>query len=305
MKRLKYALASSLWIHGSTSQLEQVQYQSINQGFRMVGSVNDSYGTELKAFRVGDRVTLEYLNRYVSDEKDRVDVSRQYKPSKMTRVEAAEKYPDWYRRVVVEGDKRRKKWDIAGQKGHNGDELYNWWLRQVDNKRLVGGHRYFYMMCMAIYASKCDIPRKRLKKDMQAAFEKLKAIEHVNELTQADVDSAMEAYSKDYYNFTIAEIERLTDFWIERNTRNGRKQGQHVKIMSAVRDVLYPDGAWRNLVGRPSARQNVDDYRRQHPGARPKDCIAATGLSKNTVYKWWGVAAVGEKDLPSESDGGI
>ena len=25
------------------------------------------------------------------------------------------------------------------------------------------------MMCMAIYASKCDIPRKRLKKDMQVA----------------------------------------------------------------------------------------------------------------------------------------
>ena len=23
------------------------------------------------------------------------------------------------------------------------------------------------------------------------------------------------------------------------------------------------------------------------PDGRPKDCIAGTGLSKNTVYKWW------------------
>ena len=38
-----------------------------------------------------------------------------------------------------------------------------------------------------------------------------------------DIKSAMEAYDKAYYNFTINDIEHLTDVRIERNRRNGRK----------------------------------------------------------------------------------
>jgi hypothetical protein len=284
MKQLKYDLVFRIWEYKATSQQEKIQYQSINQGFRMVGSVNERYGTEIKAFRVGSCVTLETINQYVRSE-NRVDVNKPFRPSKMKRAEAKEKYPEWYERVVVQRDKRPKKWDIAGQKGHNGDELYNWWRRRVTDGRLAGGHRYYFLMCMAIYACKCDIPKKRLKEDMQKAFEVLKKLEHDNELTQADVTSALEAYSKEYYNFTIDDIEYLTDIRIERNKRNGRKQEQHIEIMNAVRDVLYPSGSWRGH--RPSAEQRVIDYRLKNPEAKPKDCILETGLSKNTIYRWW------------------
>ena len=30
-------------------------------------------------------------------------------------------------------------------------------------------------------------------------------------------------------------------------------------------------------------------YRDLFPEGTPKDCIADTGISKNTVYKWWSV----------------
>jgi hypothetical protein len=288
MKKFKYDLTFRLWEYKSTSQLKEIQYQSINQGFRMVGSVNERYGTEIKAFRVGERVTLDYINQYARYEENQVDVNRPFKPSKITRAEAAEKYPEWYRRVVVEGNRRPKKWDIAGQKGHDGDELYNWWLGKTPS--IKGGHRYFFLMCLAIYACKCDIPRRRLKKDMQGAFEVLKNVEHVNELTEADMKSALEAYSKEYYNFTIDDIEHLTDVRIERNKRNGRKQLLHLRLARASRDILCEERGkkdWREGNGRPSARQRVDEYRRQHSGATKVDCIRSTGLSKKTVYKWW------------------
>lgn len=42
------------------------QYQSINQGFRMIGSINDKYGTQAKAYRTGERVSIEYLNGYLT-----------------------------------------------------------------------------------------------------------------------------------------------------------------------------------------------------------------------------------------------
>ena len=44
---LKYDLTFRIWEYKGTSQLKAIQYQSINQGFRMVGSINAKYGTEL------------------------------------------------------------------------------------------------------------------------------------------------------------------------------------------------------------------------------------------------------------------
>ncbi len=40
------------------------------------------------------------------------------------------------------------------------------------------------MMCMAIYAYKCDVSKQELEKDMWEVFEKLKDIPHTNPLTK-------------------------------------------------------------------------------------------------------------------------
>ncbi len=287
LKALKYALTFKVWLYKDTSKLKQVQYQSINQAFRMVGSINDKYNLPLKAFIVGNRVDIDYLNSYV-DDKDRVDIERRFRPSKITREQAKEQYPEWYQRVVVEGNIRRKKWNIAGQKGHNGDELYLWWLRRA--KEVRGGHRYFFLMCLVIYACKCDIPKKRLREDMQNAFVELSMIEHTNPLTQDDIDSALEVYSREYYNFTIADIEKLTDLRITRNKRNKRKQALHLKLARANRDILCVERGkkdWRDGNGRPSKEQIVQEWQELHPKGRKSECIKDTGLSKPTVYKWW------------------
>lgn len=82
LKSLKYDLTFRMWEYKATSKLE--------------------------AFRTGERVTLDYLNAYAKPE-NRVDVNKPFSPSKMTRAEAKEKYPEWYERVVVRGDKRRKQ----------------------------------------------------------------------------------------------------------------------------------------------------------------------------------------------------
>lgn len=287
LKSLKYDLTFRMWEYKATSQVKAIQYQSINQGFRMVGSVNAKHGTELVAFRTGEPVTLDYLNAYAKPE-NRVDVNKPFRPSKMTRAEAREAYPEWYQRVVVEGNKKRKKWDIAG-KVHGDDPyaLYHWWLRQVGEIR--GGHRYFFLMSLAIYAYKCDVPKEKLRRDMQQAFLTLQGVEHENALTEDDIKSALEAYDKEYFNFTIRDIEALTDVRIDRNKRNGRKRDQHIKVMNAIRDVLHPDGEWRNKDGRPSVAQTVRAWREAHPDGKKIDCERDTGLSRHTVLKWWDI----------------
>ena len=278
LKKLKYKLTFRIWEYQATSQERAIQYQSINQGFRMVGSVNSKYSPPLpiKAFKIGEKVTLDYLNQYVREE-DRVDLLKPFRPSQMTREKAKELYPEWYQRVVIDKDNRQKKWDIKSKQGY---ALYEWWLRQVDGIR--GGHRYFFLMCMAIYACKCDVPKKKLKEDMYVMLEVLQDVEHKNELTEKDIFSALEAYDKEYYNFKINDIEHLTDIRIERNKRNGRKQEQHIKVMNAIRDVVHPNGEWR---GNKSKEQLVKNYIKNHPTENPTQIARALKISRPTVYK--------------------
>lgn len=287
LKALKYDLTFRIWDYKGTSQVESIQYQSIAQGFRMVGSVNSKYGNTVTAYRVGDRVSLDYLNSYVQPE-HRVDLNRPFRPSRVDRATAAELYPEWYQRVVVEGKKHQKKWDIAGKvHGDNPYALYDWWRRQIGKIR--GGHRYFFLMCMVIYACKCDVPKEKLKADMQECFEILRGYQHENALTKEDMESALECYSRDYYNFTIDDIELLTDVRIEKNKRNYQKQADHLVEARAIRDIRQQRKGteWRNTDGRPSAEQIVKEWQAAHPSGSQKGCESETGLCHATVSKWW------------------
>ena len=283
LKALKYDLTFRMWEYKATSTKKEIQYQSINQTFRMVGSVNEKYGSVVRAFRTGGRVTLDYLNQYVKPE-NRVDVNRPFRPSQMTRAQAKEAYPEWYQRVVVEKQRRLKKWDIKSKQGF---ALYEWWLQQIGEIR--GGHRYYFLMCAVIYACKCDVPREKLERDLYIAYERLKLVEHDNDLTEEDIKSALEVYDKEYYNFTIADIEKLTDVRIERNKRNGRKQVQHMEVMRSIQIVVYPD--WRQGNGRPkgsgTAKEVIRAFLLEYPTASKAEVIRGTGKDKKTVYKYY------------------
>lgn len=290
LKALKYDLTFRMWEYKATSTKKEIQYQSINQTFRMVGSINGKYGNVIRAFQTGDKVTLEYLNQYVKPEK-RVDVNRPFRPSQITRAQAKEAYPEWYQRVVVEKGHRLKKWDIRSKQGF---ALYDWWLRQIGE--IKGGHRYYFLMCVVIYACKCDVPREKLEKDLYAAYEELKLVEHDNVLTEEDIKSALEAYDKEYYNFTIADIEKLTDIRIKRNKRNGQKQKDHLEEARAIRDIRMKrqNRDWRQGNGRPkgsgTAEAAIKAFLLEHPTASKAEVIRGTGKDKKTVYKYYEAA---------------
>ncbi len=283
LKSLKHDFTFRMWDPGDTSTQEEIQYQSINQAFRMVGSINGKYGNVIRAYRTGDKITLDLLNQYARPE-NQVDVNKPFRPSKMTREQAKESYPEWYQRVVVEKKKRLKKWDIKGKQGY---ALYEWWLKRIGEVK--GGHRYYFMMCMVIYACKCDVPREKLEKDLEMAYEKLQLVQHDNPLTKEDVRSALETYDKEYYNFTIADIEKLTDIHIERNKRNYQKQKDHLEEARAIRDIRMrrQNKDWRENNGRPSEENTIREYLRVHPDASKAEVIKATGKAKNTVRKYY------------------
>lgn len=98
LTRLKNDLTQKIWNGYVTDLSDKVQYQSIFQGFRLVGGVTKS-GLRTKAYVTGDRVTVEYLNEFVFDEKNKV-TEFAYK-SNLTLEEAKKKYPEWYESRIV------------------------------------------------------------------------------------------------------------------------------------------------------------------------------------------------------------
>ena len=280
---LKHGLTRIVWnAYTSNIEPEKRQFQGIFQGFRMPGS-QSKLGKRypVVAFRVGEKTMIETLNRYVDDQYHMTDAEEYRMPLEEAKV----KYPEWYQKRVVEGDRSRKKWDIKGKQGY---ALYDWWLNHVNE--IKGGHRYFFLMCMAIYACKCDVPKKKLREDMKKAVAELERVEHRNpdgsedHMHPEDIKSAMEAYDKAYYNFTINDIEHLTDVRIERNKRNGRKQELHLRLARGQLAILKDAGKCSQ--GRPSAKKKVEEYFEVFPDCPPKEAAAALEVSVSTIYKY-------------------
>ena len=293
LKALKDDLTYKMWDPTSITKAKKIQYQSINQAFRMVGSLNEKYGITIRAYRTGEPISLNTLNAYVMDPANRLDLaSKKVKGSTPLEV-AKKKWPGWYQERIINGTpKAQTRWDISG-KVHGKDPyaLYHWWLRQIN--QVVGGHRYYYMMCLVSYARKCDVPKNMLVEDLKAAYEYLRHVEHTAPLTEHDWRSALRTWSKDLYNLPIDTISQLSGVTIVKNKRNGRKQKLHLTMARAIRDVMQADAGtnWRDGNGRPKGsgtkQQIIIDWRRENPAGKKIDCERATGLSRHTILKWW------------------
>lgn len=280
LRELKFALTRKIWNHYTTT-IKNPQYQGINQGFRVIGGKTKVEGQRVRAFKLNDHpFNLETLGKYVPEE-SRVDESQLFKLTFMTLEEAKEKYPDWYERRIVRKEPKGS-WTCKRA-------LYDWWLRQIQSGA-THQHRYFCIMCLAIYGVKCGIPFEEVKKDAYDLIPFLNLLKVDEPFTESDVETALECYDSDYITFPRDVISKLTAIPIQSNRRNGRKQKQHLKLARFARDLNYEDSnGWINKNGAPSKKDIVQQWRLENPDGRKADCIRDTGLTKPTVYKWWDI----------------
>lgn len=292
LNRLKHGMTNILWNMG-TSELEDRQYQSILQSFRLPGTLT-KFGKRIRAFVCPgvDRYTLEDLNKYLytyklSPEELSICTGKaKYNPKGVTLSEAERMWPEWYFSRVVQKKRVGRKW-------HVNRAVYDWW----HNTLLSAGdeikvhHRYWCILTLVIYAVKCDIPRDEVLADALALVPKMDSYTDTedNRFTDDDVHDAMLAYDENYNKWPIKTIEDTTLFRIERNRRNGRPQEEHVKMMSLIRDnISFPDGSWRKGNGRKAQGDIVRQWREENPNNNNKSqCAKETGLDRKTVRKWW------------------
>lgn len=272
---LKMALTKKIWNKYITTQYDKPQIQSLFQGFRIVGGITKN-NDRTKAFITGNKIDIDYLNSFV-DDKYKVKQFR-YK-SDLTLKEAAEKYPEWYNNRIVK-KKPKGTWTCK-------DDLYYWWLNRLKTE-IAEGHRYYGIMCLCIYAKKCDIDRDTLEKD---AFSLLDIMEKLttdekNHFTRQDILAALEMYNDNYMTFPIDTITTLTNLPIEKNKRNGRKQELHLRLARANKAILKEAGEMKKE-GRPSKQSEIEEWQRLNTTGTKRECAAALGVSRATVYKYW------------------
>lgn len=276
----KRELTRIVWQGYITKLEDNVQYESLFQGFRVVGTITKK-GERARAFQTGNRVTMEYMNEFVDEEFKADDFV--YK-SNLTLEQAKEKYPNWYEKRIV---KKLSKGTWICKRA-----LYDWWKDKM-LKQAKTGHRYYCLMMLAVYARKSGIDLEELEKDAFTLMEILDALpaDEDNPFTEKDVIDALQAYDDRYMTYPINSISYLTDIHIEKNKRNYQKQEWHLEDIRAKKLRMKQRGQeFKNKEGRPKGTTKehiVKEYRKNNPNGKKADCIRATGLDKKTVYKWW------------------
>ena len=280
LKEFKYSLTEKMW-NKNTSVDEKVQKQGINQPFRILGGKckKNAPLDRVEVYRVNQHpVNIEYLNRFVPT-KIEIDEKKLFKESKLTLDQAKEKYPEWYENKVVKGI--RSYWTVKR-------DLYDWWIQQIKKEENGAsyGHRYFCIMTLVIYGIKCGLSKDEIKQDAIDLIPFLNGLNKEEPFTEEDIKSALECYDERYNTFPLKDIEKLTNIRIERNKRNGRKQSLHLKMARSNLEILSEEKG-RALQGRKSKKDIVGEWRKINPEGTKYQCVKDTGLSKNTVKKWW------------------
>ncbi len=269
----KYWTANTTTMHGA----KDIQWEGLSQPFRCVGSRTKGSSYTM-AFEVGDKVTIEYLNRFLPDE---VKINEVYK-SKLPLAKAKKLYPEWYRRRIEEGQDRGH-W-------HRYPPIYYNWIRKIYDGA-EDGHRYNCLENLCSLAVQCQIPPEQVENDCReiAAYLETLTRREDNHFGEYDVICALQTYheaSEQAYRRRIEYISNKTGIELTPNKRNGRRQNIHIKYMNNQRAFKVEQGECSNG-GRPDKETVVRQWCEAHPHGRKADCIRDTGLSKPTVYRWW------------------
>ena len=292
LTKFKAVMQDFAWNESTSLTPKKADHGACTQAFRMIGSetkLGKAYTT--RAYKVREeRWTIEELYLWINQRassflkgvdmpklREPIEVYRQKHP--LTFEEAKKKYPNWI-------PSKSERWICK-------KDLYNWWLEQIKQKAVVGG-RYYAILALAAYGSKCKVPIKQVKKDALELLPYLESLtnDELNHFTKSDIEDALRFLRADKknvtYKLTRARISELTKIDIPKNKRNGRKQATHLKIARSTLSIMNEDEG-RTLQGRPDKqRRIVEEWRKAHPDGKKIDCERETGLSRHTVLKWWG-----------------
>ena len=285
LQKYKTALSKKLLNPHITERCEESgknarEIESVLQAMRVVGSGTKDGTQTARAYLTGERVSIDYLNRFVPSgiSGERTDKRIYLESDRVSK--AVSKYPKWYMERVIE-KRDPKYWNTS-------KAVYEDWKKRIRNEGAFG-HRYFAIMTLAIYAKKCGVSFGELERDAYDLLPVLDALTVNGEhFTERDLKSALRAYDKKYITFPNYWISKLSAIPITPNKRNGRTREDHLELARKAKEQKKRNGTMKRE-GRPSKASVVQEWRSANMKGKKSDCIRETGLSKKTVYKHWNI----------------
>lgn len=263
LARYKTFLTRLIWNRYTTDSYNAIQQEPIGQGMRAVGTISKDGKDRVRAFRYGKRVTIDYLNSFVFEPGNEIEV--------------------WNKTQEGKGKPRAERKSTNSNIG-----FYNAYKEKLLDYT-AEGRRYFGLMILAVIALKCGVSKEQLEKDALSFVPALDDFteREDNHFREEDALKAITAYDVNHFMFMKREtIVRLSGVPFEPCKRNHRPQRVHVKIMTATRDILYPEGEWRNAEGRPNKSEEVKRYIQEHPQDNVSKLARGCGVSRPTIYKY-------------------
>lgn len=246
------------------------QVQWFGQDFRMAGGLN-KYEWKNTVFKVGEKWDIDELGKAVGLK----DVH-----------------------FIRYGEKGKKK-QPTKQKQQNREgwrsnrAFYDYALRNCRDKTREG-NRYTSMCALSVIAWKCNVPQEELEKDLLSLLPDYNK-GATRQIKEKEIYSAMKMYNPKAMLTQRESLENWQGWEYKPIKRNGRKREVHLTIARATRDILHPEG-WQNKEGRPTKEHIVREYLELHPNATKTDVVRNTGLSYDTVRKYWGKEQNHEND---------
>lgn len=283
LRVFRNALTRRCWNQYVTDLSDAPQLESVVQGFRMVGSMAKDGEQVVRAFRVGDRVSMDYMNRFVPED---ARVPGEVLRARYTAEEARELWPEW------DPEWRRKAAAAPETPWRVKRDLFDWWCRRVEAGEPFDGNRYWCIFVAACYAAKCpDVTYEELEAWAHRVRPMLDAMtaKPDNSFTEKDVQAAIAVYGNPIsVKLRRDKVAEKTQLPMPVNKRNGRKQAVHLMGARAIQEIndRVNGTDWRAGNGRKPKCDLVRSYAFDHPDASQREIAAALGVSKTTVNKW-------------------
>lgn len=285
LNKLKEGMTKLIW-NRYTSNIDKIQFQYCLQGFRMVGSASKmGKRYPVRAFRFSDEhYTIEELVSWIPKLKEwdeyRIDITERDTVPKET---AKKLWPEWYEYRI--NQRQSNKWHIKR-------DLYDWWKNKIVEGATYG-HRYFCIMCLAIFAIKCDISEEELKRD---ALELVPILDRLSNdkdpksrFTEDDVLSALHGYRENFKTWGRDKLALVSAIHMAPNKRNYRTRAEHLVLARGIKDIKKKMG--EVVEGRPKGsgtkKEIIVQWKLEHPTGRKADCHRDTGIDPKTIRKWW------------------
>lgn len=284
----KKCLMGALW-RSKTITEKPVEIQGIAQRYRCVGSPTKT-GSVVRAFQIGDKVSLEYMNSFrdnlkYEDENHRFQECPELSEIVNTAPGTARPY-------------KKKTYPLTGNLGKG---AYTQALERIKTSAMEG-KRYWFLYCLAATARMCAIPEKQLKVDAYNLLDFMNSLTVTpdNEFTMYDIECALKNYSYRGPFMRRTTYERLCGIQCPPprcTKKNGRKLPEHLTYIRKIKAMKKQMGEEINE-GRPLKWWSTFAYRVLYPNNSKADALRDGVAAKGTIRKYWSlVDELEEKDL--------